>query len=503
MSKTQRIILYISVFITGAAVLVIEILGTRVLAPFYGSTIFVWSSLITLTLGALALGYFVGGRLIDRYPYPLTLFVIVGIAAFFVFLPMRIDQWVLPLTDGLGIQWGPLAATLLLFAAPLFLLGMAGPMVIRLTSKDVKHSGSTAGMVFAIATVGSIVGALLAGFFLLPHFSVTILFNSTAAVLMLAAFIGAVLESRDKKKGSATFAAIMIFLAVAGFSLPKYYYEDSRGFQILHHEQSRYADLKVMDMGGVFEARCMFMDGMAQTCVSEGGTGASLDRYVLEIKNLSKTWPADTKILLLGLGGGAIVKELAPDFSLDAVELDPKIAELAFEYFDLRFDKDDSLIIADARNFLRQKGDNYDIIISDLYIGGTIPAHLYTKEMMELIKNRLSEKGVAVVNIAGTLQSDLVVSLVYTQNSVFSNVVVTADSADSAGSFTNILVHLSRSSDYEPENSRYYAKQALDLVGAKLVTDSQNPLDIMTITSVEHFFKNSKKNFGFAAMFSL
>src|SRR3989344_4673003 len=162
--------LYLTVFITGAAVLVIEILGTRVLAPFYGSTIYVWSSLITVTLGALASGYFAGGYVADKYPKPKSFYGVVFIAGFFTALLIKISEPVLTWSDRFGFQWGPLVAALVLFFLPLFFFGTVTPFAIRLRAYSVEHAGHIAGTIFATATAGSIIGAILAGFYFMPNF---------------------------------------------------------------------------------------------------------------------------------------------------------------------------------------------------------------------------------------------------------------------------------------------------------------------------------------------
>lgn len=485
--------LYLTLFASGAFILVIEIAGTRVLSPFYGSTIFVWSSLIAITLGFLALGYFVGGFIADRHPRGSWFYSIIFLGGAASLSLIKINQPLLVFTDQFGLRAGPLVAALLLFALPLFILSMAGPFAIRLSSRELAHTGHSAGVVFGISTVGSLVGALLVGFYLIPNLFLADIFTVSAALIMLIAIGGLLLE-----KSSWWMIAVSVLLLGILLLIPFLKYDSGDTVSIIHHEPSFYADLKV---GKVANNHCLFMDGMAQTCMSALGKGFSLDPYVLEIKNLSKTWPADSKVLLLGLGGGALVKDLASNFAMDIVELDPKIAKLARKYFNLNLDENDTLTIGDARNFLRQEGDTYDVIISDLYIGGAIPIHLYTKEMMELINNRLSDRGVAIINIAGALQSDLISSLVHTERTVFPTVIVMADSAEDK--FTNILVYASRNVDYYPQENKYYTEQMVDLTGAKLITDLKNPLDLMTVASVESFFKNSKKNFGYTSMFAL
>ncbi len=163
---------YLTVFVTGGVILVIEILGTRILAPFYGSTIFVWSSLISVTLGFLALGYFFGGKLADKKPDINLLYWIILVAALFILIIPKIDKFILLKTDFLGIRWGPLFAAFFLFSIPLLLLGTVSPFALRVKTKTVGDVGKAAGNLYAISTLGSLAGGLLAGFYLVPNFPV-------------------------------------------------------------------------------------------------------------------------------------------------------------------------------------------------------------------------------------------------------------------------------------------------------------------------------------------
>ena len=173
--------------------MVIEILGTRILAPFYGSTVFVWSSLITVTLAFLALGYFLGGRLVDKKPNINLLYWIIFISGISILLIPKYSSWVLLQTEDLGMRFGPLAAAFILFLAPLFLLAMVAPFAVKIKTQTLDHLGITAGNLYALATVGSLTGALLTGFYFIPNFSVTWIINATGLSLIAIFFIWQIL----------------------------------------------------------------------------------------------------------------------------------------------------------------------------------------------------------------------------------------------------------------------------------------------------------------------
>ncbi len=190
---------YLTIFITGAAVLVIEILGTRILAPFYGSTIFVWSSLISVTLAFLALGYLWGGKLADRKPDTGLLYWIVFAAGISIVLIPKYSNWVLIQTDRFGLKFGPLIAAFIIFFAPLFLLGAVSPFAVKIRTRLLDHLGITAGSLYATATLGSLAGALFAGFLLIPNFSVSWIINATGVILISLFFIWQILALKKTK----------------------------------------------------------------------------------------------------------------------------------------------------------------------------------------------------------------------------------------------------------------------------------------------------------------
>src|SRR5262245_42111054 len=161
--------LYFVVSIAGAAVLAIEILGTRVLGPFYGVSLFLWSALITATLAALSLGYWLGGRWADAGPRPARLGALLAAAGAWLLLVPWIRQPVLAHLEPLGLRAAVLVAASVLFVPPLALLGMVTPYAVRLATSNLEHLGRTAGNLFAVSTIASVASALATGFFLIPN----------------------------------------------------------------------------------------------------------------------------------------------------------------------------------------------------------------------------------------------------------------------------------------------------------------------------------------------
>ena len=175
-------LLYVSV--TGAAVLAIELLGSRVMAPYYGTTIIIWTALIAITLVALAIGYVVGGLIIDRFPKPQPIHLSVIAAGICVILLQAGRHQVLTGTQSMGMHMGAVGSATILFLPPLLLLGMVSPMVIRLNIGSVKRAGRIAGAIYAVSTLGSVIGAVLTGFVLVEYVSTSRLLLGVAAFLI-------------------------------------------------------------------------------------------------------------------------------------------------------------------------------------------------------------------------------------------------------------------------------------------------------------------------------
>jgi len=185
-------ILPIAVFLTGACVLIVEIVATRVLSPFYGNTIFTVSSVISVILAALSVGYYAGGRFADRHPSLRWFFGIILLSGLVLLLFHFIGIITLPILGyALSISVGPLVSSLLLFFLPAFLLGTLSPYAVKLQSVNFPEQGvgSVAGKIFFWSTLGSIVGSLLAGFILIPYFGVNQIIIANGVVLFFLGLI--------------------------------------------------------------------------------------------------------------------------------------------------------------------------------------------------------------------------------------------------------------------------------------------------------------------------
>lgn len=483
-----NVFIYLAIVVCGAAVLAIELLGTRIIAPFYGSGLYLWSALISVTLAALSVGYAVGGWLADREATLSRLSAIIGAAGLWVTIIPWIQVPVLVAAEALGLQAAVLITATVLFFPPLSLLGMVSPYAIKLKASSLDVVGRTAGNLYAVSTVASVFAAIGTGFFLIPNVGVFRLTLMIGLLLIATALIGLFCRSNKKQLAIAPFA--LLIAGALGYQIAPAQTADP-ALGIIAVEQSAYAEIRVVDIDDV---RYMVIDGGTHTIV-DPVTFESYFPYVnvLDIANNLFTHPGD--MLLVGLGGGSVVKNFAAnDWKVDAVEIDPVVTQLAYEYFGLR--RNEARVYdMDGRQYLISHDKNYDLIIMDAFGSSSIPFHLVTVEAFGLIRSRLSPNGIFAMNIEAVGWDDIVVTaLAATVQQQFEHVLVLpiAEPPDQLGNLVILAsdreLKLNRdlpevqgrfSANYD-RNHAWDNRFEVDGEGVQVLTDDLNPIDIMT-----------------------
>jgi predicted membrane-bound spermidine synthase len=303
--KKHRNFLYVTVFVTGLVILMLEVLGSRVMGPFFGISLYIWASLISVTLIALSLGYWLGGTVADRKSKPTFLYSIILCSAIAILLIQFISAPVMEWSYNLlGIRGGVLLSALFIFSVPLILLGMASPYVIRLLVKGSGTVGRVAGSVFAISTMGSVIGALLTAFVLIPNLGVNKSFTLGALLLL---FLPGVYTTARKE-----YYQVLITLLIIAISLFLLFFykktlvkDDLR--QIIYQTDSLYGQLKVVDIQGS-DLRAALIDGALQSFVYRSASHGSpaMDYVKLFIQLLPTYQKGGGGALIIGLGGGEI-----------------------------------------------------------------------------------------------------------------------------------------------------------------------------------------------------
>jgi len=398
------IILYATVTITGAAVMMLELLGTRIIGPFYGVSLYVWSSLIAVTLIALSLGYFIGGYLADRFP-GVRLGHVILVSALATMLIPFLSGPVLRLTDTLGLRAGAFMSALLLFTLPLTALAMVGPYVIKRATRDLSGVGTVAGSVYAISTVGSVVGTLLLGFYLLPQFGTrTIIFS-----LSLLLTIMAVLIAWHERQAVALHQSVRpIFIigfiigvfATSGLAAQT---KSVKDFTVQSEAESIYGWVRVVDdeRRGF---RLLLSDASVISAVDLKQDRSILGyQQILELLPLFR--PDSSHALLIGLGGGHVARDLrSKGIMTDTIEIDPAVAEAAQRFF--HFEPTGRFLVGDARYEIKRLAKRYDLIIHDCFTGGAEPTHLLSRELLSELRSMLKKDGLLALNYVGFTSGD-------------------------------------------------------------------------------------------------
>jgi spermidine synthase len=380
----------------GAVLMALEILGSRVLAPTYGSSVYVWGSLISTFLAGLALGYVLGGRLADRHPSLDVLSVILSVAAVLIVPCIVWGGTLLNRLAGSGwdARWSALFAAIVLFLPASVAMGMVTPFAVRIAIPEKEAAGSVTGAYSAVSTAGSILGTLLTTFLLSPAFAVNSLLLGLAATLVLCALL------LMRKRGSVTIACLAAAAcAMAGFAHPGLV----RHERILLQKDTPYHHIVVTQF---LETRWLRFDNLTQSAVNLVHPEKTILAYQQGFPLALAMRPGIQSVCLIGLGGGDTVRaltQLRPNLSIDSVEIDPVVRDVAREFFLYRESDRIRTTIQDGRLFLAQRGPQYDLIILDAFNSTGVPFHLTTREFFQRLRARLSPDGIFAANFIAEL----------------------------------------------------------------------------------------------------
>lgn len=397
-SRQEVTLLRIVVAAAGAVLMALEILGSRILAPSYGSSVYVWGSLISTFLVALSVGYALGGRIADRRPSVAALSSVLSLAAVLMLPSIVWANALLGLIGGFAwdVRWSALAAAIVLFLPPSLAMGMVTPFGVRIGIRRMEAAGTVSGGYSALSTVGSIVGTLAATFLLIPVFPVDVLLISLAATLLLCAGI----LVRDRASAVvAVFAMLTLGTAVLARLPPA----PIGGETVLLRRDTPYHHIAVTQLDS---SRWMRFDTLTQSGVNLAHPDRSVVGYDEALLASLAFRPGIRRICVIGLGGGSFPRAMArmrPEAEIDTVEIDPVVRDIALEYFLYRESERVRTVIADGRVFLARPGPAYDLIVLDAFNSTGVPFHLTTREFFETLRRRLSPDGMFAANFIGQL----------------------------------------------------------------------------------------------------
>ena len=388
------------VFLTGACVLVLEVVATRILSPYFGNTIFTVSSVIGVVLTALSFGYYFGGKYADKNPNYKSFYSIIILSGFLTILIQIFNNFFLEkIAYNLSFIWGPLIISLILFFVPSFFLGMLSPFAIKLYAKENPKLGigKLSGEIFFFSTFGSIVGTFLTGFYLIPNLGIDKIVTGVGILLFIIGITG---NFQTLKSKAISFILILFFSLLSVISLIDPYYSPN----IVYSKDGVYERLKIEDLF-IKGRRARFL----RQDVSSSSAAFLNDKNDLVFEytkyyRLYKLFNENPKKALF-IGGGAYVMpsrlvEEVPGVVVDVTEIEPELYDLAKIYFNASSNPRLNNHIMDGRRFLHDSDGGYDIIFSDVYSSiYSIPSHFTTSEYFKLSKEKLSENGIFIANI--------------------------------------------------------------------------------------------------------
>lgn len=412
--------LLFTALICGAVIMIVEVLGSRVVGPFFGVSLFVWTSLITVTLVALAVGYAAGGNLADKKSSPDNLYVIIVSAGVMLLLVPLLKAPVLKSCLPLGLRAGALASSAVLFGPPLFLLGCVSPYVIRIAAQEIRNIGRTVGLFYAVSTAGSFAGTILTGFVLIARFGVGRIFDASG-ILLIAISALYFTFFRRRFIFLLLLAPAVLFPALRHGRPTSSVTPDGTVVTLVAEKDGFYGNLKVVDYSfGSTHTRELLIDGLIQGGI-DVADGMSIYEYPYHMEFLPYAInPKGKTCLVIGLGAGIIPTWYSNmGIKTDVVDIDPAVLEMAKKHFG--FSTSGDTIISDARYYLTSTSKQYDYIILDVFNGDTTPGHLLSVEALKILKQRLNKGGVLAVNLAGSLKKEtyMTASAAATIRSVF------------------------------------------------------------------------------------
>jgi len=388
------------VFVSGAVVMTLEIVGSRVLAPYVGTSIVAWTSIIGSILASLSLGYWWGGALADAKPTYQRFSLILFISAVSITLLAWGKDYILAgLSEIPDLRTRSLFAALILFAPASTALGMISPFAVRLRMHEVATSGRTVGRLYAISTVGSIVGTFATGFVLISYFGTSNILFLLAGIQLLSSFIAFPLFQKHTLVGIG-------FLVASYLSPHSFFPYQAEAFRDIDTAYNRVWVYDVRE--GPRTIRYLDTEYYAhQSGMDVHQPNELIFEYTKMYRLADHFKSRIERALLIGGGGYSTAKDFLlkhPAATLDVVEIDPGLTAIAEEFFHKPTDRRMRVIHQDARMFINESSSSYDVIIGDVFRSSySIPYHLTTVEAIRQYKRMLTSGGVMLLNIISSL----------------------------------------------------------------------------------------------------
>lgn len=396
--------LYATEFFAGMAVMAVELGASRLLAPYFSSSQIVWTIIIGTIMIAMALGNIYGGRSADKDPNPDRLYKRLLIAAVWIAAIPVVGKYIILGISGILILTintnflilAAFFACMIIFVFPLFLLGTVTPSLVKYTIGSLDDSGKTVGTLGACNTIGSIIGTFLPTFVTIPAVGTSITFLIFSGILLLLGLLY-FWNKKTAKKACAASLVLFVLCSVLGHASNFAFWENNLAYE--GESIYNYLQVKETDNSVILSTNVLF--GVQSIKMKEDGlTGMYYDYALAAPLMADAPKKEETELLILGMGTGTYAHQCMKYFdnvTVEGVEIDEKITDLAEKYFDLP--KDMKVTTYDGRAYLQTIDKKYDVIMVDAYQDITIPFQMSSVEFFTLVRDHLKENGVMVVNM--------------------------------------------------------------------------------------------------------
>ncbi len=492
--------LYFTAAVTGAVVMIVEILGAKMLSPYVGTSHFVWTAQIAVTLVALSCGYYAGGWLVTRSPRPTRLYWAVLLAAVYLTATVPLCEpvayWCLDLSRDGSLAVGTLLASALLFFVPLALLAMVGPFFVHVLTSTVAGVGGNVGRLTAVSTLGSFVGTILIGYFTIPYLPNSLTMFLTALLLML--ICAGYLFGWGRPSSAPGLVALV---ALAGAGLGWFGLRSDR----FHHPSyvelfcgnSNFGRLQVLAVPNSTER--FYLNDFLWQNTYDSASGQSLSMFTYALHDFARAYTTNiADVLCIGMGVGVVPMEFArAGVQVDVVEINPAVVPVAIKYFGLKPEQL-NITIGDGRYFVNRTPKKYDAVVLDAFLGDSNPSHLMTREAFAGVRQVLRPGGVLVINCFGKFEADkdyFTASLDKTLRAVFPSVVIHAalhgNTFFIAGDVPELKLLRTPDLDRIHPAARSQVASAFDTLRAtnprhgRVLTDDFNPVDFFDADNCE------------------
>jgi len=465
------------VLINGTVIMSLELTGSRLLAPYFGSSFYVWTGVIGVVLSFLSAGYWYGGKLADRHASYGILSKLLTLATATLLVTMYFAPYIIYWISGSGVSLiaGSFLATMYLFGPLNFILGMVSPFVAKLVLTDKKHSGELVGKVFAFGTIGSIIGTFVTGYVLFS-------FVGSTRIIFAGAISLAILSILANRRDWLWNKIALLVIGTALFVL--YTPPELLGRQVIYDADTQYSKVTVYDTTFANQpARLLATDALSAQSGINLKTQESPFEYMKAFEETLKGRYINRALLI---GGGTFTLDKTfhkntQDTQLDIVEIDPALKELASSYFGFDDSNNTNIINADGRTFLNHNNTKYDIVFVDAFSSRTSPFQLTTTQAINGIRHALDDNGIVVVNIISRNNKDanLLQAIAATYRQQFQHVEAYRIQDRPSDVLQNNILIASNTPISLSDNSMF--KNKIDInTDIKPLTDDFAPVELLT-----------------------